>query len=275
MHPRHLLQRYGLHPKKGLGQNFLVDRAALQRIVAAADLQADDAVLEVGPGLGALTRLLATEAGRVVAVELDDRFIPVLREQLDGMPNVELIHGDILQLNPAALVGGPFKVVANLPYYITAAVLRHLLESTPRPNQMVLTVQMEVAQRLTAEPGDMSVLAISVQYYGQVRQIARIKAGSFYPRPKVDSAVVRVDLGREPTLTGVDEQYFFRVVRAGFSQKRKQLHNSLRTGLGIPAESVEAALEAAGIDARRRAETLSLDEWGRLAQMRELLQATA
>lgn len=275
MHPRHLLQRYGLHPKKGLGQNFLVEESALRRIVTAADLTESDTVLEIGPGLGALTRHLAAAAGRVVAVELDDRFIPVLREQLAGVSNVELIEGDILALDPAALVGGPYKVVANLPYYITAAVLRHLLESTPRPELMVLTVQLEVAQRLTAQPGEMSLLAISVQYYGPVRQVARIKAGSFYPRPEVDSAVVRVDLDRDPPLTGPDERCFFRVVRAGFSQRRKQLRNSLKAGLGIPAKEVEAALAAAGIDPRRRAETLSLDEWGKLAQVPELSQATA
>jgi 16S rRNA (adenine1518-N6/adenine1519-N6)-dimethyltransferase len=275
MHPRHLLQRYGLHPKKGLGQNFLVEEAALRRIVTAADLTESDTVLEIGPGLGALTRHLAVAAGRVVAVELDDRFIPVLREQLAGVSNVELIEGDILALDPAALVGGPYKVVANLPYYITAAVLRHLLESTPRPELMVLTVQLEVAQRLTAQPGEMSLLAISVQYYGPVRQVARIKAGSFYPRPEVDSAVVRVDLDRDPPLTGPDERCFFRVVRAGFSQRRKQLRNSLKAGLGLPAKEIEAALAAAGIDPRRRAETLSLDEWGKLAQVPELSQATA
>ncbi len=275
MHPRHLLQRYGLQPRKGLGQNFLVEEGALHRIVAAADLTQTDSVLEIGPGLGALTRHLAAAAGRVVAVELDDRLIPVLAEELGRVSNVELVEGDILGLDPAALMGGPYKVVANLPYYITAAVLRHLLESTPRPELMVLTVQQEVAERLTAQPGEMSLLAISVQYYGRVRQVARIKAGSFYPRPEVDSAVVRVDLDRGPSLTGVDEGRFFSVVRAGFSQKRKQLRNSLRAGLGIPAEEVEAALAAAGIDPRRRAETLSLDEWGRLAQVPRLFQATA
>lgn len=275
MHPRHVLQRYGLHPKKGLGQNFLVDESALRRIVAAADLTDRDSVLEIGPGLGALTRHLAAAAGRVVAVELDDRFIPVLSEQLAGLSNVELVEGDILQLDPAALVGGPYKVVANLPYYITAAVLRHLLEAGPRPELMVLTVQLEVAQRLTAGPGDMSLLAVSVQYYGRVRQVARIKAGSFYPRPEVDSAVVRVDLDGGLSLTGLDERHFFRLVRAGFGQKRKQLRNSLRAGLGMPAEVVEGALAAAGIDPRRRPETLSLDEWGQLARVPQLFQATA
>jgi len=265
MHPRRLLQGYGLYPKKSLGQNFLVDEASLRRIVAAADLTASDVVLEIGAGLGALTRHLAAAAGQVVAVELDNRLLPILEERLAGRANVQLVPGDILSLDPAALVGGgPYKVVANLPYYITAAILRHLLAATPRPALMVLTVQREVAQRLTAAPGKMSLLAISVQYYGRVRQLARIKAGSFFPRPGVDSAVVRVDVYPQPIISVPDEAAFFQAVRAGFSQKRKQLRNSLKAGLNLPAAEVQAALAAAGIDHRRRAETLSLEEWASL-----------
>jgi len=271
MHPRHLLRQYGLRPKKSLGQNFLVDEGALRRIVAAAELTESDTVLEIGPGLGALTRHLAAAAGRVVAVELDGRMIPILKDRLAAFANLRLVQGDVLSLDPAALIDGPYKVVANLPYYITAAILRHLLEATPRPQLMVLTVQREVAQRLTAQPGQMSLLAVSVQYYGRVRQIARLKAGSFYPRPEVDSAVVRVDVYPEPPVSVPDERFFFRVVKAGFGQKRKQLRNSLRAGLAAPAIEVEAALEAAGIDRRRRAETLSVEEWGRLAS--ELVSA--
>ncbi len=264
MHPRRLLQRYGLRPKKSLGQNFLVDTGALHRIVSAADLEPADTVLEIGPGLGALTLELAKAAGRVVAVELDQRLIPVLEQQLAGADNVKLVHGDILDLDPATLISGPFKVVANVPYYITAAILRHLLAAQTRPQLVVLTVQREVARRLTAKPGNMSLLAGSVQFYGQVRQMAVIKAGSFYPRPKVDSAVVRIDLYPRPVLPVSAEASFFRVVKAGFGQKRKQLRNSLRAGLSLPPEQVVLALEAAGIDPRRRAETLNLDEWGEL-----------
>jgi len=273
-HPRHLLQRYSLHPKKSLGQNFLVDQGALQRIVSAADLTGSETVLEIGPGLGALTRHLAVAAGRVVTVELDGRLIPLLEDQLAGMPNVQLIEGDILRLDPAELMGGPYKVVANLPYYITAAILRHLLGATLRPQLMVLTVQYEVAQRLTAKPGQMSLLAVSVQYFGRVRRVATLKAGSFYPRPTVNSAVVRVDIYPELPVSAQNERRFFQVVKAGFSQKRKQLRNSLKAGLRIPVDQVEAALQAAGIDPRRRAETLCLEEWVSLAEALGLFQAT-
>lgn len=265
-HPRSWLQRYNLSPKKSLGQNFLVDQGALARIAAAADLIALDAVLEIGPGLGALTHHLVDAAGRVVAVELDGRLMPILEAQFAGLDRVELVEGDILDLDPAALMGGNYKVVANLPYYITAAILRHLMEATIRPQLMVLTVQREVAQRLTARPGDMSLLAVSVQFYGEVYQVARLKAGAFYPRPEVDSAVIRVDVSPEPLVSIPDERFFFRVVRAGFGQKRKQLRNSLQGGLSLPVTRVEAALEAAGVDPRRRAETLSVEEWASLSR---------
>lgn len=265
MHPRHLLQRHGLRAKKSLGQCFLVDDGALCHILEAAELTETDTVLEVGAGLGALTRRLAAAAGRVIAVELDGRLIPILEGQLAGAANVELVHGDILSLDPAELAGGPYKVVSNLPYYVTGAVLRHLLAASVRPQLMVLTMQREVAQRLSAGPGQMNLLAVGVQYYGEVRTVRVLKAGSFYPRPGVDSAIVRVDLFPEPRVEVVDEALFFRVVRAGFGQKRKQLRNSLRAGLGIPATHAEKALAAAGIDPRRRAQSLSLAEWGRLA----------
>jgi 16S rRNA (adenine1518-N6/adenine1519-N6)-dimethyltransferase len=260
-----LLQRHGLRAKKSLGQCFLVDDGALCRILEAAELTETDTVLEVGAGLGALTRRLAAAAGRVIAVELDDRLIPILEDQLAGAANVELVHGDILSLDPAELAGGPYKVVSNLPYYVTGAVLRHLLAASVRPQLMVLTMQREVAQRLSAGPGQMNLLAVGVQYYGEVSTIRVLKAGSFYPRPGVDSAVVRVDLFPEPRVEVVDEVLFFRVVRAGFGQKRKQLRNSLRAGLGIPATHAEKALAGAEIDPRRRAQSLSLEEWARLA----------
>jgi 16S rRNA (adenine1518-N6/adenine1519-N6)-dimethyltransferase len=209
----------------------------------------------------------------VIAVELDQRLIPLLNSELAGVNNIELVHGDILDLDPAVLVDGPYKVVANLPYYITAPILRHFLEARVRPYLMVLTVQREVAERLTAKPGKMSLLAVGVQYYGRVKQVAGIKAGSFFPRPEVDSAVVRIDLDQDSPVAGPAERHFFRVVRAGFSQKRKQLRNSLRGGLGISAEQAVAALEKAGVDPRRRAETLSMEEWAVLAETSGLDQA--
>ncbi len=265
--PREVLRRHGLRPSKALGQSFLVDRAALQRIVDAAELSRSDTVLEVGPGVGQLTRLLAEAAGRVVAVELDPRMVAVLREELRDLPNVEIVEGDILALDPGRPVGGgPYKVVANLPYYITSAAVRHLLEAHPRPTLLVLTVQREVADRMTAGPGDMSLLAVSVQFYGRPRRIARIPAGAFYPAPKVDSAIVRIDVYPEPPVQVEDVPWFFEVVRAGFGQRRKQLRNSLAAGLHLPTDRVEEALRAAGIAPARRAETLSLDEWAALSR---------
>jgi 16S rRNA (adenine1518-N6/adenine1519-N6)-dimethyltransferase len=270
MHPKHLLERHGLEPKKSLGQNFLFDEGLLARIVSAADLAPEDEVLEVGPGLGALTRQLAGAAARVVAVELDGRLLPVLEAQVAGAENVEIVHADILELDPADWFAGPYKVVANVPYYITGAILRHLLGGRPKPRTLVLTVQREVADRLAAAPPDMSLLAVSVGYYGRARLVGTVKAGAFWPRPDVDSAIVRIDvdsrhLGGAEAGENPEEAQFFRVVRAGFSEKRKQLKNNLRQ-LGLGDEVIAAALEAAEIDGRRRAETLSVLEWERLAE---------
>ena len=289
MHPRHILDRYGVAPKQSLGQNFLYDEELLARIVAMAAVEPDDAVLEVGPGLGALTRQLARVAGRVVAVELDDRLLPILGYELEPFANVEIVHGDILTFDPAAWFDGPFVVVANVPYYITGAILRHLLEGRPRPKRMVLTVQREVAERLAAKPPDMSLLAVSVQYYGTVKIVGTVKAGAFWPRPEVDSAVIRIDVDRKKEETtdftdstdfkdsesvksvksvdsSASEAAFFRVVRAGFGEKRKQLKNNLRR-LGLGDEAIAAALEEAGIDGQRRAETLGVGEWERLVDV--------
>jgi 16S rRNA (adenine1518-N6/adenine1519-N6)-dimethyltransferase len=288
-----LLEQWDLRPSKGLGQNFLVDPAALDKIVAAAELTPDDVVLEVGAGLGTLTRRLAQQAGRVVAVELDQRLIPVLESVLAGLDNVTLVQGDILELDPTVLVNqgsgiryqGPgirdqyptsnfqlptsnfqYKVVTNLPYYITSAVLRHLLEAALKPQRMVLTVQREVAERIVAKPGQMSLLAVSVQFYGQPRLLFRIRPGSFYPSPGVESAVVRIDLYAAPPVPVEETAAFFRVVRAGFAQRRKQLRNTLAAGLRQPPEEVADRLREAGVDPRQRAEALSLEEWGRVAR---------
>lgn len=270
MHPKLLLSRYGIEPKKSLGQNFLFDDGLLGKIAAAADLAPDDEVLEVGPGLGALTRQLCRLARRVVAVELDGRLLPALAGELAGCDNVELVHGDILDFDPAAHFTAPYVVVANVPYYITAAILRHLLERRPRPRRLVLTVQREVADRLAARPPEMSLLAVSVQYYGAVRLVSAVKAGAFWPRPEVDSAVVRIDVARVGNPqgggeAGENEAAFFKVVRAGFSEKRKQLKNNLRQ-LGLDDAAIAAALEGAGVDGRRRAETLTIAEWESLSR---------
>lgn len=262
MSARRLLARYGLRPKKSLGQIFLTDESTLNKIVTAAQLGPENVVLEVGPGLGHLTRLLARQAGRVIAVELDSQLMPILRDQLAGCDNVELINGDILKATLDSLLpSSGYMVVANLPYYITSAVLQHFLEAEPPPTRMVVTVQYEVAQRITAQPGDMSLLAVSVQFYSQPQIVTRIKAGAFYPRPEVDSAVVRIDRHSVPPVDVPDTAAFFIVVKAGFAQRRKQLRNSLSAGLQRLQAEVVAALEAAGVDPRRRPETLSLEEW--------------
>jgi 16S rRNA (adenine1518-N6/adenine1519-N6)-dimethyltransferase len=261
-----LLERYHLEPRKSLGQNFLHDPNALDKIVAVADVQPHDTVLEIGPGTGALTDVLAQRAARVIAVELDRRLEPILRERFADASNVEIVFADILETDVPALVGpGDFVVVANVPYYITSAILRHLLEAPHRPRRLVLTVQLEVAQRLVARPGDMGLLSVSAQYYGTPKIVMRLKPAVFWPRPDVDSAVVRLDVHDTPPVVAPDDETFFRVVRAGFSQKRKQLKNSL-SELGLTPDTTAALLDAAHIDPRRRAETLTLDEWAALAR---------
>ncbi len=265
-----LLNKYNLFPKKGLGQNFLHDPHHLQKIVAAAELTPADTVLEVGPGPGTLTRLLAEAAGQVIAVELDPNMVHLLRQEYGHLPNLAVVHADILETDINALLreqpatGGTYKVVANLPYYITSAAIRHLLETTPPPQRIVVTIQKEVAQRIVAQPGDLSLLAVSVQFYGWPTLAHRIPAGAFYPPPKVDSAVVRIDTYAAPPIAVPGPELFFRVVKAGFGQKRKQLKNTLAAGLQLSTGQVTTALVAAGIDPARRAQSLNLAEWGNL-----------
>lgn len=259
------LARLGLDPKKSLGQNFMIEPAALHKLADAADLSPDDTVLEIGPGLGALTDLLMRQAGRVVAVELDDRFVPYLRDRYARFPHVQVVHGDILEVNLAEILGedaARYKVVASLPYYITSPILRTLLEGPTPPALIVVTVQLEVAQRIAASPPDMSLLALGVQFYGKPTIMARLKPGHFYPSPDVHSAVVRITPHPAgPPLRGAERDRFFRIARAGFSQPRKQIKNSLAAGLGLSSADVVDWLAAAGIQPTRRPETLSIAEW--------------
>lgn len=269
-----LLRQYGLYPRKGLAQNFLADETVLPRIIAAAELGPEDLVLEVGPGLGFLTRALAQHVRRVIAVELDRRLVTLLQEKLADCPNLQVVAGDILQVDiprlwrqagvEPASPAFSYKVVANLPYYITSAVLRRFLESPARPALMVLMVQKEVAQRLVAGPGQMSLLAVSVQFYARPTLVSYVPAGAFYPRPKVDSAIVRLAVDREPRYRVADSAGFFQVVQAGFGQKRKQLKNALAAGLERPAQELAAVLIAAGVDPQARAQSLSVEEWVRV-----------
>jgi 16S rRNA (adenine1518-N6/adenine1519-N6)-dimethyltransferase len=262
-----LLRKYDLHPDKRLGQNFLQDSKALEKIVAAAEIKLMDSVLEIGPGLGGLTRYLALAARQVIAVELDRRLLPALQEVLAPYPNVRLVQGDMLKIAPSELIKVPdYLVVANIPYYITSALLRHLLESQPRPRRIVLTLQKEVAERVCAGPGKMSLLALSVQVYGRPEIAAHIPARAFYPIPKVDSAVLRIEVYPEPCLPYEQLDNFFQLVKAGFSQKRKTLRNALSAGLRLSTSEAGEMLHSAGIDPDRRAQTLSLEEWGKLAE---------
>lgn len=265
-----LLRRHGVHPDRSLGQNFLVDEANLKKVVEVARISPTEEVLEIGAGLGSLTRYLALSARHVTAVELDGRLLPALKEVLAPFQNIAIIEGDILQINPASLIQtASYAVVANIPYYITSALIRHLLEAERKPSRLVLTVQSEVADRICAQPGELSLLALSVQVYGQPQIIDRIPAGAFYPPPKVDSTIICVSLLPQPRIPSSQIKSFFRLARAGFSQKRKNLRNALSAGLSWPKTQAEALLLAAGIDPTRRAETLSLEEWGGLVQMAE------
>ena len=267
LHAARLLKDYGLHATKSLGQNFLEDPQALQRIADAASIGPADTVLEVGPGLGSLTRYLASRAHEVVAVELDSNFAPVLKKVLKPYPNTRIVQGDILELAPAEL-GLPegYLVAANIPYNITSALIRHLLSSSPIPARIVLTIQKEVAERICATPPDMSLLALSVQVYGEPDIVARIPAAAFYPAPQVDSAVVSIEIYPEPMVGRELLPAFFELIKAGFSQKRKTLRNALSAGLRIEREQAADLLTRNGIDPMRRAETLELEEWEKLTR---------
>jgi 16S rRNA (adenine1518-N6/adenine1519-N6)-dimethyltransferase len=274
-----LLRQSNLRAKKGLGQHFLIDETVLATITSAADLTATDIVMEIGPGLGILSRELARQVGWVIAIELDSRLIAILERALASFDNVTIIHEDVLKIEPAALlqkqeiklssaINTPFsyKVVANLPYYITSPVLRHFLEASVKPQSMVVMVQKEVAEAIAARPGKMSVLSISIQFYGEPRIISYVPASCFYPAPEVDSAILRIDLFSQPAVA-VDEESFFELVRAGFTASRKQISNSLAQGLGKPKAEIISLLKGANIEPRRRAETLSIEEWARLWQI--------
>lgn len=262
-----LLKQYGLRADKRLGQNFLQDPHALQKIAHLAEIRPTDTVLEIGPGLGSLTRHLAAAAQKVVAVELDEKLFPPLEAVIAPYRNVQLVHGNILDIEPNEIVEqGDYLVVANIPYYITSTVIRHLLESDPNPRRIVLTIQREVAERICAGHGDMSLLALSVQVYGKPHIAAHISAGAFFPAPKVDSSVLVVDIYPEPLVARDLLDVFFLLIKAGFSQKRKKLRNSISAGMHQSPAEAEKLLWAADIDPQRRAETLSLEEWGKLSR---------
>ena len=263
------LRHFDLKARKALGQHFLIDEEILPLITSAAELNNSDVVIEVGPGLGVLTRELARQAGRVIAVELDNKLAAILKKTLSSLENVVIVNKDILQVDPQALLpeGTEYKVVANLPYYITAPVLRHFFEASLKPRTMIVMVQKEVAENIVAEPGKRSLLSISVQLYGKPRIVSHVPAQAFYPPPKIDSAILRIDLYTQPAVAATDEKSFFNVVRAGFTASRKQLVNSLGQGLALPKDESLSLLEEAGIAPQRRAGTLTLEEWVKLWQV--------
>jgi 16S rRNA (adenine1518-N6/adenine1519-N6)-dimethyltransferase len=257
-----LLKKYGLRPDKSLGQNFLIDPKYLNRVVDAGSITRVNTVLEIGAGLGNLTLLLAKRAKDVCAVEIDPDLIPILHSVTSRADNIQIIQGDILKIDLDHLFPSKdYLVVANIPYYITSNLLRHLTSGDKKPQRIVLTMQKEVAERIIAQSGKLSLLALSVQLYGNPTMVSMVPAGAFYPVPKVDSAIVRVDFYSSPLIPEAQLDPFFRLAKAGFSQKRKKLRNSLSAGLNISKETVEDLLTEADIDANRRAETLSLHEW--------------
>ena len=269
---RRLLRQFDLRARKGLGQHFLIDGEVLKLITSAAELSPGDVVVEVGPGLGILTKELARQAGWVIAIELDNKLAALLKQTMASFDNVTIINDDVLKIEPGALlkeqkVKTPYKVVANLPYYITSPVLRHFLEASAKPKIMLVMVQKEVANAIAAKPGEMSLLSVSVQFYGEPRIISYVPAQCFYPAPEVDSAILRIDLYPQPAVAVTDVGSFFEFLRAGFTAPRKQIVNSLAQGLGLAKGEVLSLLERANIVPQRRAETLTLGEWAGLWQV--------
>jgi 16S rRNA (adenine1518-N6/adenine1519-N6)-dimethyltransferase len=264
---RRLLSAEKLRPRRSLSQNFLTDAAALDEIVAAAELQPGDRVVEIGPGLGVLTRRLLAAGASVLAVELDARLASWLRRELDGVPGFELIEADALTIHPREVFPGEsFKLVANIPYHITSPLLHTFLEGERPPELTVLLVQAEVAERVAAPPGQLSYLSVFVQNVANAELVAKVPAAAFEPSPKVDSAILRLRRRADPPVpVGEGREAFYRVVQAGFRQRRKQLHNGLGRELPVPRDALSAAFASCGIDPERRPQTLSVDEWACLA----------
>ncbi|MSQ25743.1 MAG: ribosomal RNA small subunit methyltransferase A [Dehalococcoidia bacterium] len=272
-----LLAQYGVRARKSLGQHFLVNQGVLEKIVAAAEILPTDTVLEIGAGLGTLTRELAARAQRLIAVEKDERLAEAVRAELAGYANLTVIAGDLLELDPAALLAQQgasphitstlpsYTVVANLPYNVGTAIVRHLLESSAPPVRVVALLQREVAQNMCAPEGEMGLLGVATRLYAEPSILGIVRPGSFSPAPKVDSAIVRLEVRAVPAVVSrAEAPALLDLARAGFSARRKQLGNALAQGLGIAKEQAGAMLHEAGVAQERRAETLTLEEWGRL-----------
>jgi 16S rRNA (adenine1518-N6/adenine1519-N6)-dimethyltransferase len=269
---RAVLRRFGIHPSKRWGQHFLVSQRTLGRILDAADLSAADSVLEVGGGIGTLTGGLAARAGWVASIEVDARLLPALRAIAGSLPNVRIVAADARDADLGSLFEGPSaatrKVVANLPYNISAPMLMRMLDPGLRLSLIVVTVQREVAERIVAAPGTDAYgrLAIAVQYRSAARIVARVPPGAFLPTPNVESAIVKLVPRPRPAVAVPDEDEFFKIVAAGFGHRRKTLANALERRLGLTSARVEAACRLAGVDPRARAETLGLEAFAHLAR---------
>ena len=253
-------------PKRKLGQNFLVDKRFLSKIISASEISPLDTILEIGAGKGILTRELARSARQVVAVEIDPWLVSDLNSRFASSDNINIIEGDARYIDYDELLSSidRYKLVANLPYYAASPILRKFLESEKKPSLIVVMVQKEVAENMTATPGNMSLLSVATQLYGNPKIIASVPPKAFRPSPKVTSAILRLDVYAKPLLDLECTKPFFFLVKAGFSSKRKQIHNCLKQSLAISSESVMAILDRAKIDAQRRPQTLSLSEWGSL-----------
>jgi len=260
------LKSHSLWANHGLGQNFLVSKEALDMIVNAAELKSDDTVLEVGPGVGTLTRELTSKVGEVIAIELDEKLAKILAGEFAGS-NVQIIHGDILKLNLNEIVDRDYKVVANIPYYITSKIIALFLTAKKKPSEIILLVQKEVAERICAKSGEMSVLAVSVQIFGEPEIVGIVKKDSFFPAPKVDSAILRIRIHALEAMTKDQEKNFFRLVHIGFAARRKTLSNNLSSGYHIDKKTAEAIIKSAGLPPNIRAQDLSLDQWQALLAM--------
>lgn len=266
---RYILQRFGIHMSKRLGQNFLIDANIVQGIVDAANVQENDRVLEIGPGIGTLTQALAETGAEVTCVELDKRLPEVLAHTLDAYDNVRVIQRDILKVNIPEIMGDkPFKVVANLPYYITTPIIMALLEKHLPITDIVVMVQKEVAERMAAQPGGKTygALSVAVQYYTVPEIALYVPPRSFMPPPEVDSVVVNCKVRQIPAVELIDEKMFFRVVKAAFGQRRKTLNNALKS-MGVDKNIIADVLDKAGIEATRRGETLTMEEFGAIANI--------
>jgi 16S rRNA (adenine1518-N6/adenine1519-N6)-dimethyltransferase len=263
-----------IQPKKSLGQNFLKDKTVADKIIRSVNLSPADVVIEIGPGEGVLTEELAKRAGKVIAIEIDNNLVRLLRNKLSNKKNVEIITDDILKINLEKLITDyeirdmGYKVIANLPYYITSPIIRLFLETRFPPSVMILMVQKEVAERIVSRPGKMSILAVSVQYYAHPELLFYVDKNAFYPAPKVDSAVIHIACKMKHEARDRDEaKKFFGVVRAGFSAKRKMLSNNLASGFHLGKKEVEEKLKKSGISPIARAQELSIEDWRRLTRL--------